>query len=47
MKIETKDFIEQIDVQNLINQPKELPTTGHPTMCLSDIIGSGNIGIIK
>ena len=24
-----KDYIEQIDVQKQINQPKELPTTGH------------------
>ena len=25
----TKDYIEQIDVQSQINQPKELPKTGH------------------
>ena len=25
----TKDYIDQIDVQSQINQPKELPTTGH------------------
>ena len=61
----TKGYIEEIDVQSQINQPKELPTTGHfcvllrqsarkysvdyslhPTMCLSNVIGGGNIGII-
>jgi len=38
--MEDKDYIEQMDVQSQINQPKELPTTGNFLFYLDSLLGS-------